>query len=89
MIVIENGGKNLHEIYVPYVVGFPSHPMSRQEVEDKAMELMSPRLGSARARQVVERVRTLEQLKNGGSSSDGSVVRDDRVLNESCGRERP
>jgi 2-methylcitrate dehydratase PrpD len=65
VIVVENGGKK-HETYVPYVVGFPSHPMSRQEVEDKAMELMSPRLGSTRARQVVERVRTLEQLKNGG-----------------------
>jgi 2-methylcitrate dehydratase PrpD len=64
VIVIENGGRR-HEIYVPYVVGFPSHPMSRQEVEEKAIELMAPRLGSARAERVVERVRSLEQLKNG------------------------
>lgn len=65
VIVIEKGGRR-HETYVPYVVGFPSHPMSRQEVEEKALELMAPRLGSSRAQQVVERVRTLEQMKNGG-----------------------
>jgi len=64
VIVMENGGKK-HEIYVPYVVGFPSHPMSRDEVEAKALELMSPRLGDARAKQVVQRVRTLEQLQRG------------------------
>ncbi len=61
VIVVENGGKK-HEIYVPYVVGFPSHPMSRAEVESKALELMSPRLGAARARQVVERVRELDRV---------------------------
>jgi 2-methylcitrate dehydratase PrpD len=61
LIVVETGGKR-HEIFVPYVVGFPSHPMTRQDVEDKALELMSPRLGSARARQVVERVRTIDKL---------------------------
>lgn len=65
VIVIEHGGRK-HEAYVPYVVGFPSHPMSRQEVEEKAMELMAPRLGTARAKQVVECVRALDQLKNGG-----------------------
>ena len=65
VIVVENSGKK-HEIYVPYVVGFPSHPMSREDVEAKALELMSPRLGAARARQVVERVRSLEQLQQGG-----------------------
>ena len=61
VIVVENGGKR-HEIYVPYVVGFPSHPMTREDVESKALELMSPRLGTARARQVVERVRDLERM---------------------------
>jgi 2-methylcitrate dehydratase PrpD len=64
VIVVENGGKK-HEIYVPYVVGFPSHPMSRDEVESKALELMSPRLGEGRAKQVVQRVRTIEQLQRG------------------------
>jgi 2-methylcitrate dehydratase PrpD len=61
LTVTEAGGKR-HEIYVPYVVGFPSHPMSRAEVEAKVLELMSPSLGAVRARQVVERVRSLESL---------------------------
>lgn len=64
VLVIENGGKR-HEIYVPYVVGFPSHPMSRADVETKALELMSPRLGAVRAKQIVERVRSLEQMQQG------------------------
>jgi 2-methylcitrate dehydratase PrpD len=65
VIVMENSGKK-HEIYVPYVVGFPSHPMTQDDVESKALELMSPRLGAARSRQIVERVRSLEQLQRGG-----------------------
>ena len=63
VIVVENGGKR-HETYVPYVVGFPSHPMSREDVEAKAIELMAPRLGDSRARQVVTRVRSLESMQN-------------------------
>jgi 2-methylcitrate dehydratase PrpD len=61
--VTEASGKR-HEIYVPYVVGFPSHPMSRAEVEAKALELMSPSLGATRAKQVVERVGALETMRN-------------------------
>ena len=63
IIVLETNGKR-HEIYVPYVVGYPSHPMSRDEVEAKATELMSPKLGAARARKVIERVRSLEALES-------------------------
>lgn len=59
VIVVETSGKR-HETYVPYVVGFPSHPMSRAEVEAKALELMVPSLGAARASQVVEFTRSLE-----------------------------
>ena len=61
LIVLETTGKR-HEIYVPYVVGFPSHPMSREEVEAKALELMSPGLGTGRAKLLVEQVRSLEAL---------------------------
>ncbi len=61
VIITESGGKK-HEVYVPYVVGFPSHPMSREEVETKALELMASRLGEARAKQVVESVRSLEKM---------------------------
>jgi 2-methylcitrate dehydratase PrpD len=63
LFVVEASGKR-HEIYVPYVVGFPSHPMSRAEVEAKALELMSPSLGSSRAKQVVDRVGSLESMRN-------------------------
>lgn len=59
-----------HEIYVPHVVGFPSHPMSRADVEDKAFELMSPHLGDARAREVIEVVANLETLKDGGQLAE-------------------
>ncbi len=65
VIVMERGGRR-HEIFVPYVVGFPSHPMSAAEVEAKAMELMAPRLGEKRARAVVEQVRELEGMKSAG-----------------------
>jgi len=65
VIVTETGGRK-QEIFVPYVVGFPSHPMSRADVEAKATELMGPALGASRARQVVERVRSMDSLKKGG-----------------------
>lgn len=51
-----------HEIFVPHVVGFPSHPLSRAQVEEKALSLMAPALGVDRAKTVVERVRDLESL---------------------------
>lgn len=61
LFVVETSGKR-HEIYIPYVVGFPSHPMTRADVESKALELMSPSLGNARARKLIETVRSLEKL---------------------------
>lgn len=48
--------------YVPHVLGFPSHPMSPADVEAKAMDLMTPGLGEARAEAVVAAVRGLEDL---------------------------
>lgn len=50
------------ERYVPHVRGFPTHPMDRADVEDKARELMTPHLG-ARADAVVEACRHLDQLE--------------------------
>lgn len=63
--VMEVGGKR-HEIYIPYVVGFPSHPMKRDEVEAKAMELMTPPLGRQRAKQIVDRVGALDSMQSAG-----------------------
>lgn len=55
------GGRRLTR-YVPHVLGFPSHPMGRADVEAKAMELMAPALGAERAQKVVGAVRDLEEL---------------------------
>jgi 2-methylcitrate dehydratase PrpD len=63
--ITETGGAR-RETYVPYVVGFPSHPMSKSDVEAKALELMKPALGASRAREVLETVETLESLPSGG-----------------------
>ncbi|MEZ6031341.1 MAG: MmgE/PrpD family protein [Hyphomonadaceae bacterium] len=51
-----------HELFVPFVRGFPSHPMTRQDVTDKAMELMWPVLGRSRASEVVDAVMNIEQV---------------------------
>ena len=56
----------VREIYVPHVVGFPSHPMSANEVEAKALELMAPALGAARAKEVVRAVADIETLPRAG-----------------------
>jgi 2-methylcitrate dehydratase PrpD len=61
VVVTLQGGVEL-EKYVPFVRGFPSHPMSRADVEHKALELMTPRLGARRAGDVVEKVSALEEL---------------------------
>ena len=45
------------ERYVPHVLGFPSHPMSRGDVEAKATELVAPHLGRDRAQQLVDACR--------------------------------
>lgn len=45
------------ERFVPHVLGFPSHPMTRGDVEAKAMELMTRPLGADRAQRVVEACR--------------------------------
>lgn len=51
-----------HDLYVPFVRGFPSHPMTREDVTDKAMELMSPVLGRSRAGEVVDAVMNIDKL---------------------------
>ncbi len=50
------------ELFVPFVRGFPSHPMTRKDVMDKAMELMHPVLGRNRAGQVIDTVMNIERL---------------------------
>jgi 2-methylcitrate dehydratase PrpD len=66
VVVTETGGRR-HEVYVPYVTGFPSHPMSGAEVEEKARGLMAPRLGERRTGQVITAVRDLQSMPNAGA----------------------
>jgi 2-methylcitrate dehydratase PrpD len=63
VIVTEESGRR-YETYVPYVPGFPSHPIGRKEVEEKAFELVSPRLGATRAKALIEQTRNLDSLRN-------------------------
>ena len=51
-----------HELHVPFVRGFPSHPMTRQDVTDKAMELMWPVLGRPRTTEVIDAVMNIERV---------------------------
>ena len=53
-VTIELSGSRRLERFVPHVVGFPSHPMSGDEVEAKALELTAPHLGPDGARRLVE-----------------------------------
>ncbi|MBR9808413.1 MAG: MmgE/PrpD family protein [Alphaproteobacteria bacterium] len=63
-VTINDTKTGTHEQYVPWVRGFPSHPMSRADVEAKALELMEPALGKARAKDVVDATRNIEQLQS-------------------------
>lgn len=65
VIITEKNGAR-HETYVPHVTGYPSHPMSREQVEEKALELMTPGLGVSRARAVINACRKVETMKKGG-----------------------
>jgi len=65
VIVTETSGRR-HETYIPYVVGFPSHPMSKADVEAKARGLLEPVLGRARADTLIARVWTIDSLPNAG-----------------------
>lgn len=46
--------------FVPHVLGYPTHPMGRADVEAKALDLMTPPLGADRARAVVDCAAGLE-----------------------------
>ena len=41
------------ERYVPFVPGFPTHPLTKAEAEDKARELVAPILGQAGAERLI------------------------------------
>jgi 2-methylcitrate dehydratase PrpD len=49
--------------FVDHVKGFPAHPMDHNDVEEKAMGLIAPRLGASRARELINAVWSLEKIK--------------------------
>jgi 2-methylcitrate dehydratase PrpD len=61
-VIVDEASGRRHEIFVPYVKGYPSHPMTSQEVEAKAIETMSPFLSKKRAHIVADMVRNLDRL---------------------------
>ncbi|MFN3514906.1 MAG: MmgE/PrpD family protein [Phenylobacterium sp.] len=50
--------------FVPHVLGYPTHPMGRADVEAKALDLMGPSLGPKRAQTVVDAVAHLEAAES-------------------------
>ncbi|WP_366502235.1 MmgE/PrpD family protein [Phenylobacterium sp.] len=64
-VIVTDASGRRHEAFVPNVPGYPPHPMSREDVESKAAELMAPRLGERRAAAVVDACRDLARLTHG------------------------
>jgi 2-methylcitrate dehydratase PrpD len=61
-VTVERRDGRSVEHFVPHVLGFPSHPMSPADVEHKAMELVAPRIGTARATELVDATRDLAAI---------------------------
>ncbi|MCR2833511.1 MmgE/PrpD family protein [Parerythrobacter lacustris] len=61
-IVLKNGTSK--ERYVPYVPGFPTHPLSKSEVEEKARELVVPVLGAEKASRLIALCDSLDAAAN-------------------------
>lgn len=59
--VTTESGETLRE-HVKSVRGTPQNPMSAEEVEAKARELMAPVTGDQRARELIEKIRDLESV---------------------------
>jgi 2-methylcitrate dehydratase PrpD len=63
-VVLKGGARR--SVFIPYVLGFPSHPMSKADVEEKAFELMAPAIGAARAGDVIRQVAEIETMADAG-----------------------
>jgi 2-methylcitrate dehydratase PrpD len=56
--------RSVRQVFVDHVPGFPGDPLDHKQVEEKALALMSPRLGMARASQLIGRIWALEGVRN-------------------------
>jgi len=59
--------------FVEHVKGYPSNPLSREEVEAKARELMSPVLGGVRAQALIDLTRHADDLPDAGILADAML----------------
>lgn len=59
-VTVRLGDGRQETAFVPHVLGYPTHPMARADVEAKALGLMTPALGADRAQAVVEAAAGLE-----------------------------
>jgi 2-methylcitrate dehydratase PrpD len=59
---LDDGSKT--ESFLHHVQGFPEHPMTRDDVQNKARELMSPRLGEKRVERLIELVWAIDTQPN-------------------------
>lgn len=59
-VTIRTADGKSHSRFVAFVPGFPTHPLSRQEVEAKAHELVSPILGDGKTRELINRCAGLD-----------------------------
>jgi len=64
-LTLANGSTVSH--YVEHVLGFPMRPMSHDDVEQKALELIAPVIGERRAHLLIETVWNIEKLNDIGS----------------------
>lgn len=63
-VIINRRGKPPLTEFVPYVRGFPEHPMSRADVEAKAHELIDPVLGAKVTKELIQRTQGLDDEPN-------------------------
>ncbi|MBU4316185.1 MAG: MmgE/PrpD family protein [Proteobacteria bacterium] len=62
ILTLDDGSKK--EKFLHHVKGFPEHPFDRNDVVQKAMELMVPVLGKDRSHELCNTVLKIEELKN-------------------------
>ncbi|MBN1662459.1 MAG: MmgE/PrpD family protein [Deltaproteobacteria bacterium] len=61
-ITLKNGSRE--NIFVEHVLGFPERPMSREDVETKALGLIVPVIGIGKANKLVDMSRHLDEVKD-------------------------
>jgi 2-methylcitrate dehydratase PrpD len=60
IVTLDDG--STRERFLDHVKGFPAHPFDREDVEEKAVELISPHLGTTRARELCATIWKLESV---------------------------